>query len=466
LVLDTLTSGAALTISSANGFVAIGTATSGGSQTIEGKLDVTFTTLTASGIPNGDVGDIWAKSDTGKIAGTTVAANGSATLLAATTNIGDSLTATTGDVTLRAGGLLQWNTIVAGKTINVTSAADSIVLGTATSGGSQTMEAFNDITFDKLEATGIPGDRGSINLHAINGKIIGTELLAHGDVNLESKTDLTLTHLRGDAVTLATPQDITVTQLDVISSMTLGADTIDVTATQIPSTPPIPLHVTISGFNGGVATLASIVIDPPQVIIDSFRVVDSTVTVDSPFINIVSGFVPGQMFLSTPDADILLNNRTPAPVGGVNLQLYQPGGSFSMLQAGDTNMSNTQVVYYDQSISSVITNYGGGNYGGSSFVRDSLEAMQNGGAFDPANPDSSGLSSVSVLGLYGLRLKLDQAGFIQIIGDGPAVNIEGLTEANEVQDTDDTDSKKLKGTSHSSWLHGERNVAALFEAAQ
>jgi hypothetical protein len=182
-----------------------------------------------------------------------------------------------------------------------------------------------------------------------------------------------------------------------------------------------------------VATSANLNIDPPQVIIDRYRVVDSVLVVDSPSLNIVDGYVPGQMALVTPAGHILLDNRTPAPSGGANLQLYQPGGVFSMQQIGATNYSNTQVVWYDTTVASVITNYGGAgssgsNYGGTAFVRDAVQSIQNNGAFDPLDAEKSALVSFYLLGPQGLSFRDGFNAPVQVLGDGPAVNVEGLTE--------------------------------------
>ncbi|MBX3553449.1 MAG: hypothetical protein KF697_13430, partial [Pseudolabrys sp.] len=425
--LVTTTSGTTTGIRSTTDAVALGTVTSGGTQTIRGKTDVTFTTLTATG------GDISVTSDTTKIAGTTVAANGSATLTAATDNTGDTLTTTTGDATLRAGGLIRWNNITAGKTVTADTTGGSIAFGTVTSGGTQNLRAFNDITFTRLTTTGTQNDPGDVVLQAINGGVQGGEIVANGVVNLAGKTDITLSLLQGSSVSLATPQDISVTQLNVFRSMALAANNITVTAKQLPSVPPVPLHVTVSGFNGGVATSANLNIDPPVVMIDLYRVVDSVLTVDSPNLTITGGYVPGQMMLTTPAGQVLLDNRGPAPAPGVNLQLYQPSGVFSMAQVGSTNYSDTQVVWYDTTISSVITNYGGGAYGGTSFVRNSLQDMQNAGAFEPENVQRSGLASLYLLGPLGLGFRYDLPGPVEVLGDGPAVNLKGLFQTEQVK---------------------------------
>jgi hypothetical protein len=407
--------------------VNLGTATSGGSQTIRAARDVTFTQITTNGI-TGDVGDVGVTSDSAAIQGTTVAAHGSATLVAATSNVGDSLTATTGDAILRAGGLIRWNTISAGKTVSANSTGGSLQFGTVVSGGSQDLRANNDITFNRLEATGTATDEGNITLQAINGLVQGSDILAHGNLDIAGKARVTFNTVQGNSVLLSAPQNITVGLLSAFRSITLAADTIDVVARQLPSTPPVPLHVTISGYNGGVATSANLNIDPPQVIIDQYHVVDSVLVVDSPNIAIVDGYVPGQMALSTPAGQILLNNRTPAPTAGANLQLYRPGGAFSMSQIGNANYSDTQVVWYDTTIASVITNYGGGDFGGTSFVRDSLKDMQNSGSFDPLNTERGGLAALYLLGPQGLGLRDRLIKPIEVLGSGPAVNLEGLFE--------------------------------------
>ncbi|MGN6461244.1 MAG: beta strand repeat-containing protein, partial [Pseudolabrys sp.] len=423
----TLNAGTSIDVRSTGGAVSLGTATSGGSQTIRGKTDVTFTTLTANGIP-GDAGDISVTADTGAVQGTTVAANRSATLAAATDNTGDTLTATTGDAVLRAGGLIRWNNITAGKTVQAGSTGGSIQFGDVLSGGTQTLTAYNDIVFNRLTTTGTPDDQGDIVLRAINGRVQGSDIVAAGIVDLAGGRDITLNLLQGSSVSLATPQNIVVSQLNVFRSLSLAANTITVTAKQLPFVPPVPLHVIVSGFNGGVATWANLNIDPPVVIIDTYRVTDSTLTVDSPDLTIASGYVPGQMTLNIPAGQVLLDNRGPGPVNGPNLQLYQPGGAFSMSQIGNTNYSDTYVVRYDATISSVITNYGGGPFGGTAFVRNSQEDMQNAGAFDPSNTQRTGLATFHLLGGQYLGFRNGFPVPVEVLGDGPAVNVKGLFE--------------------------------------
>ncbi|MBS0536807.1 MAG: leukotoxin LktA family filamentous adhesin [Proteobacteria bacterium] len=422
----TVTAGTSVSARSTADSIHFDTVTSGGTQTIRAANNVNFNRLATNGIIGGDVGDIGVTADTGYVQGTTVAANGSVSLVAATTNKGTTLGAAHGSATLTASGLIDWTMVTAGAAVNARSTADNITFGTVTSGGTQTIRADQNVVFNRLTTTGIPGDLGDIIVTADHGSIIGGTVAANGDASFASSQSINVAAMRAGSATLSAPHDLTVGMLSVYRAMTLGADIIDVTAEQLPSTPPVPLHVVVTGYGGGVATHANLTIDPPQVIIDRFSVVDSAVTVDSPSLTVVAGYVPGQMLLNTPAGQILLNNRGPGPVGGNNLQLYQPGGVFTMQQIGNANFSNTQVVYYDTTISSTIINYVGGDFTGSSFVRNAPQDMRN------VN-DLDGVERTALLALYFRAVAEGRIGLgpIEVIGDGPAVNIDGLLPAGE-----------------------------------
>jgi filamentous hemagglutinin family protein len=445
----TLDAGKQIDIRSTGAGVTLGTATSGGSQTIRAAQDVNFNRLATSGT-TGDAGDVTVTADAGLIQGVTLNANGSALLTAATTNKGTTLTTATGSATLLAGGLIDWTNINAAKAFTAISGG-VINLGTVVSGGTQTLRARDGITFGSLTSTGIPSDQGDIILVSQDGSITGNHVSANGDASFDGGISIGLGTLSGGSVALSTPHDLTINFLQVLRSISLAADTINVTAEQLPSNPPVPLHVTVTGYRGGVATSANLVIDPPEVIIDKLIVTDSVINVDSPNLTITDGYVPGQMLLITPAGDILLANRIPAPSGGVNLQLYQPGGVFSMKQFGKKNFSNTQVVYYDATISSTITNYGGGPFTGSSLVRNIPVDMKNGRGVDFASVEKSGLATFYLLGLPG-AWRIDAAQTptpVEVVGGGPAVNIDGLSKAKKLHETRDrkTVRNRIRSTS-------------------
>ncbi len=181
LTLDSVIAGTAATYAGSftanvTGALTIDTATSTGSQIAHASQAVNFTTLTATGI-TGDAGDVTVASDHGLIRGTTVSANGSASLTASTTNKGTTLTATSGFATLLAGGLIDWNTINAGTTVDIHSTGGNVNFGSAISGGTQTIRAAQDLTFTTITTTGITGDVGDVTVTADSGLILGTTVI-------------------------------------------------------------------------------------------------------------------------------------------------------------------------------------------------------------------------------------------------------------------------------------------------
>ncbi|MGY4435970.1 hypothetical protein ACVWWO_008447 [Bradyrhizobium sp. F1.13.1] len=195
----------------------------------------------------------------------------------------------------------------------------------------------------------------------------------------------------------------------------------------------------VTGYNGGTATSANVSIDPDGIIINQFRVVDANFWTDAHAVAILNGYVPGQLMLTTATQQVLLNNRTPAPSNWPSLQLYQPGGVFTMSQVGNANVSNTYVVFYTGGVSATVTNYGPthtccNDFTGASMIRnisvdgegnENIEtwlAKKDGGTF-------------YLLGLSG-KARLDALLTprpVETIGAGPAVNIEGLSDMRKLR---------------------------------
>ncbi|MBR0906203.1 leukotoxin LktA family filamentous adhesin [Bradyrhizobium liaoningense] len=431
-----------------NGSIVIGTADSSGSQTVHATQNVTFNALAATGNA-GDAGNINVTADNGFILAQTVTsggattlgsvlANGSARLIAAGTNTGHNLTTSTGSAVLQ-GTVVRWDNLGVGGSLGVTATTGAITLGTAVSGGTQTLHAVNDIVFSQLTTTGIPGDAGDIDLRSDTGSIRGGSISANGDTHFASAGAVSLDRIRGNTIKLTSPGDLTIGWVSVVKQLDLAADTINVNGEQVRSTPAIPLIMNITGYNGGVAKSANVSIDPDHIIINQFRVVDATFWTDAPAVSIINGYIPGQLMLTTANAQVLLNNRTPAPSNWPALQLYQPGGVFTMSQIGNANVSNAYVVFYTGNISATVTNYGPTHtccydFTGASMVRnisvdgegnESIEtwlAKKDGGTF-------------YLLGLSG-QARLDALLTprpVETIGAGPAVNIEGLSDMRKLR---------------------------------
>jgi hypothetical protein len=440
--------GTTLGATAGQGSITFQTAQSGGTQTIHAHDNVTFNALTATGI-SGDAGSINVDADNGFILAQTVtsggvptlgsvSANGSARLIAAGTNTGHNLTASTGNALLQ-GTVVRWDNLNVGGTLGITATAGGITLGTAISGGTQTLHAVDDIVFSQLTTTGIPGDAGGIDVKSDTGSLRGGSISANGDTHFDVAGGVSLDKISGNVIKLTSSGDLTINWVSVVKELDLAADTINVRGEQVRSNPSIPLIMNITGYNGGTAKYANISIDPDAIIVNQFRVVDANFFTDAHSVTILNGYVPGQLLLTTATQQVLLDNRSPAPTNGPSLQLYQPGGVFTMSQVGNANVSNAYVVFYTGDVSATVTNYGSthtccNDFTGASMVRnipvdgegrESIEtwlAKKDGGTF-------------YLLGLSG-QARLDALMSprpVETVGSGPAVNIEGLNDMRKLR---------------------------------
>jgi len=433
-----LTTGAALGVTSTGNSITFATAHSGGSQTLQARQNVTFNHITTDGTL-GDAGNVGITAATGALTGGSIDAHGSANLVAATANTGHNLTSTAGAAFLQ-GQFVKWDNLAVAGSLGITATTGAITLGTAVSGGTQTLHAVSDIVFSQLTTNGIPGDAGDINLRTDQGAILGGSISANGDVHLNTGTSLALDNLRGSSISLAAPNDITIKSVSVVKELDLAANTINVTGRQIMSNPSIPLIMNVTGYNGGIATSASIKIDPDAIVINQFRVVDANFVTDAPQVTIVNGQVPGQLMLTTLNERILVDNRSPAPSNWPTLQLYQPGGAFTMVQNFNANFTNTYVVFYTGDISSTVSTYSPSHacctiYSGTMMVRDIAIDSEGTGSGGYWQAQKSGAETFYRLGIASdARLQaLQSPKPVETIGDGPAVNIEGLTELKKLR---------------------------------
>ncbi|MBR0770812.1 leukotoxin LktA family filamentous adhesin, partial [Bradyrhizobium diazoefficiens] len=445
---NTLNVGTTLGLTAGQGSIMIQTAQSGGTQTIHARDDVTFNALTTMGV-NGDAGSINVTADSGFILAQTVtsggvptlgsvSANGSAKLIAAGTNTGRNLTAATGNAVL-SGTVVHWDNLNVGGTLDVTATTGGITVGTAISGGTQTLHAVNDIVFSQLTTTGIPGDAGDLEVKSDTGSLRGGSISANGATRFDVAGSVSFDRISGDVVKMTSSGDLTIAWVSVVRELDLAADTINVKGEQIRSNPAVPLILNITGYNGGVAKYANISIDPDSIIINQFKVVDATFWTDAPAVSILNGYVPGQLMLTTATQQVLLNNRTPAPSNWPTLQLYQPGGVFTMSQVGNANVSNAYVVFYTGDISATVTNYGAthtccNDFTGASMMRNISvdgEGKENIESW-LAKKDSG---TFYLLGLSG-QARLDALLTprpVETVGSGPAVNIDGLSDMRKLR---------------------------------
>jgi hypothetical protein len=435
---NTLNVATALGVTSTGSSIALGSAHSGGSQTLQARQNVAFNQLTTDGTVS-DAGNVGINATTGALTGGSINAHGSANLIAATANTGHNLTTVTGAASLQ-GQVIQWDNLTIAGALGITATAGGITLGTAISGGTQTLHAVDDIAFSQLTTNGIAGDAGDVNLRSDHGSILGGSVFANGDVHLNTGKSLALDALRGNSIGLSAPGDITIKSVSVVKELDLAANTINVTGRQIRSNPSIPLVMNVTGYNGGIATSANLVIDPDAIIVNQFRVVDANFVTDAPQVTIVNGLVPGQLMLTTLTERILLDNRSPAPSNWATLQLYQPGGAFTMIQNLNANFTDSFVVFYTGDISSTVSTYSASHaccniFSGSMAIRNIANDTDGTETINSWLAQKTGAETFYLLGIAGdERLRaLQSPKPVETIGSGPAVNIEGLTELRKLR---------------------------------
>ncbi|HVW94031.1 MAG TPA: hypothetical protein VHB74_15685, partial [Devosia sp.] len=208
----------------------------------------------------------------------------------------------------------------------------------------------------------------------------------------------------------------------------LSADELTVGLTQVPPS-ATPLKLNFTGPHGGVGTYADITIDAASgADIGNLRFVDALIGINSGHISVASAYVPGSLRISSPFQDLFFNNRSPFPLPGSDVQLYQPTYAFSVLLNDFHTTSNAYVVQYQ--IGAQVTDVlDGVPIDGASLVRDSVRVFRNGDASfeqafawieQPGKPKSKPAVEGNVVVINGVPLP------IETTVEGPAVNLGGF----------------------------------------
>ena len=384
-------------------------ANSVGAQSHTARNDVVFSQLTTTGVG----GDIAVTAETGAIRGGSISASGSAYLS------GNGITLATvqsgRDTRIASNRNLFAENLLAGGTITA-SANGSITLQRANSMGTQDIVAGDDLNYGALTTTGVGAD---INLTSIAGALRGgtlassgsTKLFGNGvffdtifsgvDSRITSTGDIIgnaqiaaetifdsagtetipgsirIANIRSRKMGFDATGALVLPNLEVGETVVLGGGQIDVGITQVPSG-PLPLSVTLTGGRGGVGTNANVRIDAPAgVIIPSLRFIDTLIATTANQVTIQNAYVPGSLTLVSPLQTIVANNRSPGPLPGNTIQLYQPGFAFSLGLDRYHTQTNAFIVRYDASSQAAFL-VNDLAFNGVSLVRDSVRAMING----------------------------------------------------------------------------------------
>ena len=436
--------------------VVVGTVTSGGEQTLTGETSVAFNTLESTG------GSIAVTSNTANVDGDSIVADQNVTVgaPAGAVTIG-STTATNGNVDVSASNTVDLVTTIAGGDVMLTSTVADLALGTVDAGNDLTFNSQLDTVFTRLAAghdlTGIAEGaiRGgsftagnNVYLRA-NGIFVddGTAgqnmtLNSAGDVVANDLTagrvltiytgkggNLTVGQIKAWQANLFTHGVIRIGGIEVARGLSMAATKMFVHVRQTPGVTN-PLHLNITGPDGGVATLLEMTVDTPNGIrVGRFRVVDANFVTTASDVSFANGFVPGQLWLKTAHETILMNNRSGVPTGTAGVQLFQPGYGFKLSVNGRRTVTDTYVVDYGPFSSVTVTNYAAGRgaghlYTGSSMVRNFIRMQRN----EQENPALDNLDPIvlwdvlaGLVPFSGLDLTLPPNP-VDSLGTGPAVN--------------------------------------------
>ncbi|WP_176250049.1 leukotoxin LktA family filamentous adhesin [Sulfitobacter sp. HGT1] len=329
-------------------------ATAGGSQSFVAQDAVTFTKLTAAGLPT-DVGNIGVTSVNGSVTGGDIDANGSSVI---------------------NGNGVVFDTIMAGGDSTITSKAGAVSGTDITTTGSSEITG-DGVTFNAIR-TGVDSTITS------TGDITGDTEIAIGDVTNTAGAgglpgSLNIRVIGGRNLYLQATNELNLTDVQVADTIELRADKISAAVTQTPSGPS-PLNMSLTGANDTVGTSAAVTVDAPAgIIVDDLKVVDTTLMTTATRTEIKNAYVPGSLLLTSPIQTIKVDNRTPVPQSGSNVQVFVPSFGFGLTLDDNTTSTNGIVVQYDTT--SKLIDVLPTPLGGISLIRDTVRNIQQ--ADDP-----------------------------------------------------------------------------------
>lgn len=323
------------------------------------------------GTANNDIGfgtlaagrDIVLTSRHGHVQGTDLTA---ARTLDATAGTDIDLTTTHvgNDATLTAGNDIALGTITTvNGSLTATSGRDFGV-GSYDINGDVTLESGRDMSL------GSGTNTGTLNL-SLGGNLDFTRLTSQGLVSIDAYGG---SIHGGDLITdkafLGALNGITLDTSHIGTQLNLAAADIDAHVVQTTTGQPITMYLT--GYHNGIARQITMDVQAPsEWLIQRLAAVQAVLDTSAPETAIIDGKITGDMWLTTPQAKIYMNNVSPTLVNA-DEQLYEPGTTFDLWQAGNTTLTDAFVSRYTVGFDVTAPNYVGDHlwthldyYGGS-----------------------------------------------------------------------------------------------------
>ena len=437
LDVGTVIAGTSASIGSSGGGIKLASLTTGTTAALDAGTDIEVTTLTTGTSADLDAGG---SIDVDTLAiGTALTSNAGATTTVGTVTAGTSMNITSaglvditiagaasGSAALRStgGGIvlgslaagidagLQAGTTIAVQSLragaSVVVAAPSATLGDVQAAGDVSISAANTLGATSLVAGGLVtiDNAGSI----LVGRLVARELIADGGASFDA-TEISL----GERGRIAA-DEIQVRRL--AHTGTSGRFGLDIT-----------------GRNGSAANFAAFISAPYGIEIGDYSVATSTIDTDASFLSIARGYVTGTFTLKTALRKIFMDNRSPRPVKGFDVQLFQPTFAFRLRQDGYSTTTNAFIVQFGEG-SEVFFESNGAVYAGMSMLREfdrmAGAAMASGGVSSPLWPGTSlAFPSASFMTRF-LHQQTLESMLIREDEDEPAVNLDAAV-INSIQ---------------------------------
>ena len=355
IVFDDLTAGTAARLNaSSGGITGSGTVQANG-VAIDAAHDATIQRIVSSGdaslraggtvsVASGDVAGTL-DSASAQLAFGTVHVHGDGRMATSAIMQADALTVD-GQVKASAGTAMNLSSLTAGRDIGLT--AQDIRIGDLEAGRDGTLTAANAITGGVLSAA------NDLTLSA-GTTIDVASATAGGRLQLDSRQGINVGAMWAASMAASTPGVLRIDELSLQQSAVLSAGTVDAGIRQAG---PQGLTLSVSGYQGGVADTVDLRVDAPAGLgMPTLRARSASVTSTAHANRIDRGFVTGTLQFATPDGVMLMNNRNPASVRGLAIQLFAPGDAFMFVQEGSQYLTDAYVTQYVGAARPTVPNY-------------------------------------------------------------------------------------------------------------
>ncbi|MBC9981562.1 hypothetical protein HA482_25475, partial [Bradyrhizobium sp. INPA_01384B] len=355
--------------------------------------------------------------------------------------------ATRGDVNLITATAIRAGSVVTGLgSINIVANQDFSLATMSATQGNVALRGAGAVTVTNVSATSDPaGHLGRVMLTANDSLAFGS-VTAAGSADLSSGgfihgnsitsgaalsetagAEINVLHSRAAQAQAQTPTSISFGDLTVDNAAALAAEVTEVGVLRS-AAGNSPLFFTLTGYQGGQGLRAKVFVDAPNgVLMPLLRETQAEIGTNALDYGISNATIGEWLKLTTPVEVIWDDNRSPRPVRGFDVQLFQPSKSFFLYQNGFRTDTNAVVIQFSEK-AEVIEERNGEVVEGASLVRDidRLLGLNNFASVLLPNdsPDSSGPFFRGDSFARFLDSLRDRS--IHVPKTGPALNLKGL----------------------------------------